>query len=114
MRQPEPKLKDVVALLMKRKEEIYKDVVGRQGTRSNVLHCVYECPRKANCRSGGTIVFEKNRGFSSAYVLLKSFIANGSEQELIKQYYSALKYSCTNGQSSMLDHFRTNLSATTR
>ena len=62
-------LKDVVLLSMKKEEYIYKDVVGRNGTRSNVLHCVYECPRKRNCRSGGSIVFEKNREFSNVTLI---------------------------------------------
>ena len=45
---------------------------------------------------------------------MKSSIANGSKQEFIKQYYSALKYRCTKGQISMLNHFWTNPFATPR
>ena len=55
-------LKDVVLLSMKKFEDFYKDVVRRNGTRSNVLICVYECPRKHNCRSVGRAVFVKDRG----------------------------------------------------
>ena len=109
-----PTLKDVVLLLMKKEEVVYKDVDGRNETRSNVLHCVYECSRKHNCRSGGRIVFEKNRGFSNAYAHLKSCIVSGNEADLLQTYFSALQNSSMSGQSSIKDHFCINLSSSPR
>lgn len=73
---------DVVRLIMIQKLDILRDV----RPRKNVLSCVFECPREAECTLVGQVVFAKGSGFSNPYRHLISCVSDGDEDHLMRMY----------------------------
>ena len=87
-----PTLKDIVELLMSKEPELLRDVKSKTGVvlRTRVAHCVYSCPKKEDCKTGGKFIFEKGTGFTNPYKQLKSCLSHGDESHLLNAYYTLL------------------------
>eukprot|EP00171_Calliarthron_tuberculosum_P003890 IDg3890t1 len=83
----DPHPRDFVRMLMVQKPDITRDVTSsRRASRNNAVFHVFECPRGDLCRSGGSIVFEKGTGFSNPFKHLRTCLADGDQQELIRLF----------------------------
>eukprot|EP00171_Calliarthron_tuberculosum_P002931 IDg2931t1 len=84
-----PQQRDVVHMLMSRKPNILRDVSSSRGvSRKNVEHHVYACPRGDQCRSGGTVMFEKGSGYSNPFKHLRTCVSDGDDSRLFEIFYS--------------------------
>lgn len=82
--------RNVAYILMRQKPDIYKDVRTVNGfVRKNVLHCVFECPRKEECKNGPAIASEKGSGYSVRFRHLRSCLSNGNEADLYTKLEAA-------------------------
>ncbi len=84
--------KAVVEVLMRKQGEGTRTVEARTADRAprQAKFLVCNCPKRANCRDGGTIYFEKGSRYTNPFRYRKSCVTDGSTELLNKIYNDTL------------------------